>query len=79
MGIKCKKCQGLVVEDSFRQEDRWLPGFRCVNCGHIKIDEEKVKYANQKTNRRINKLDELELYRTRGRYIERSSYSIQHK
>lgn len=80
MDITCEKCKtGFVITDLFIQDNQWLPGYRCINCGWMKIDETKVKHhANKETARRPNKLDELELYRTRSRNTQRSSHSIQH-
>jgi hypothetical protein len=74
----CPRCKGLVVADVFVHVYQYVPGVRCLNCGWVKFDEEKVIYANQTKVRRTNQLDELELYRTRRRSPKCYSYHIQH-
>jgi len=76
---KCPRCQGLVVEDKFLCEaSYWMGGVRCVNCGWVHLKEKVIDYAFKEKAGRTNKLDELELYRTRSRGVKRGSYSIQH-
>ena len=76
---RCPKCKGLLIDDIFLCEaSYWMGGLRCVNCGWVKLQEKVISYANQTKDRRVDKLDELQLYRTRSRGIKRDSYSIQH-
>lgn len=77
--MKCSRCKGLVISDTFLCETSyWMEGFRCVNCGWVRLNKEVKEYASQTKDNRVNKLDELELYRTRSRGVKRSSHSIQH-
>jgi hypothetical protein len=76
---KCPKCNGCVVRDTFSFSSQWVPGVRCLNCGRIEFDEEKVKqYADQTKDRGTDRMDELELYRTRRRSPKCYSHHIQH-
>ena len=76
----CPRCKGLVVDDAFLCETSyWIGGLRCVNCGWVKLQEKVINYAFKKKAGRVDKLDELELYRTRSRGTKRGSYNIQHK
>lgn len=72
---KCKRCKGLVISDIFICEGSyWMNGLRCVNCGWVKLEEKVVSHANKTKDRGVNKLDELQLYRTRsGRFINSSN------
>ena len=75
----CPRCQGLVVGDTFLCETSyWINGLRCVNCGWVKLEEKAIYYAGQTKTRRVNELDELELYRTRRRSPKYYSYHVQH-
>lgn len=68
MGIKCPKCKGFVVEDTTLAESAyWVLSLRCINCGWVKLNEKVLSYANQTKDRGIDRVDELELYRTRRR------------
>lgn len=60
----CPRCKGLVVEHSIYHMSTMLPGVRCVNCGWIKIDEQKVRNnAARARNRSLDKLGSLQLSR----------------
>ena len=75
----CSKCKGLLVPDAVPCETGyWLYGVRCINCGASKLNEKIQTYVNQTKDRRTNKPDELELYRTRSGRTKRGSYNIQH-
>jgi hypothetical protein len=64
---RCSKCEGLIVRDTVLSELMyWINMLRCVNCGKVQL-EEVIPYAVKTENRRTNKLDELELYKTRNR------------
>lgn len=79
MGIKCPRCKGLVVSDKVLSEFMyWVNMLRCVNCGWVK-SEEVTPYAVKTENRRTNKLDELQLYRTRSRGSKCDSDSVQYQ
>lgn len=79
MDITCPRCKGLVVNDNVLAENAyWLDSLRCVNCGWVKLEEKVIKYAYQAKDRRTNRMDELELYRTRRRSPKCYSYHIQH-
>lgn len=74
---RCDKCNGLLVEDvSLSDQFYWIYSIRCVNCGKVTLGKEVI-HATKK-DRRINRMDEFQLYRTRSRDIKRSSHSIQH-
>lgn len=80
MDIRCSKCKGLLVSDMFLDDSSyWLSGMRCVNCGSVKLDEKVISNAYKETNRRVDRMDELELYRTRSRGVKRYRNSVQHK
>jgi len=36
--MKCNKCSGIMVSESFYSQDGTFMGWRCVSCGEI-IDE----------------------------------------
>lgn len=74
----CPKCKGLWIPDIFLCDNYWIDGIRCVNCGKVKLNEKAIIHANQTKGNRANKLDELQLYRTRSRSTKRSSYDIQY-
>lgn len=77
LNYRCPRCNGLIVPDTFLCETSyWLDGLRCVNCGWVKLKEKAINYACKETTRRVNKLDELELYRSRSRGTKCSSHSI---
>jgi hypothetical protein len=76
---KCPKCKGLIVDDVVLCEaSYWMAVLRCINCGWVKL-QEKVSYANQTKDRRTNRMDELELYRTRRRDSKCNSDSVQYQ
>jgi hypothetical protein len=76
--MRCPKCQGLVVEDTFIcEEGYWLSGGRCVNCGKVYLKENAINYTFKNKIGQVNKLDYLQLYRTRSRGIKRGSHSMQ--
>jgi len=78
LSYKCPKCKGLLVKDSVLSEFMyWLDMLRCVNCGWIKTLEVRP-HAIKTKNRRTNRMDELELYRTRSRGFKRDSNSVQY-
>lgn len=78
---KCPRCQGLIIDDMFLCETYcWLYGFRCVNCGWVKLQDKVIDYANNKTaGGSVNRMDELELYRTRSRRFINNRDNVQHK
>lgn len=78
MGVTdlCGKCKGLFVSDLFLCDDYWINGIRCVNCGNVKLNEKVIIHANQTKDNRVNKLDELQLYRARSRGTKRNSHNI---
>jgi hypothetical protein len=80
MGItKCDKCSGCIVQDTFSLNFQWIPGTRCLNCGRVKFAEEKVEqHADKTKDRGTDRMDELELYRTRRRSPKCYSYHVQH-
>lgn len=66
----CPKCKGLVLGDTFLNEScYWMHGLRCVNCGWVKwLSMERVGTNDSKIkNRKVNNIDELELYKIRSR------------
>lgn len=79
--MRCLKCKGLLVEDEFSFYSQWLPGVRCLNCGQVKVDEEKVTsyYANQTKARGSVLMDEFQLYRTRRRGTKYYSNRVQYQ
>jgi uncharacterized Zn finger protein len=77
--MNCSKCKGLVVLDVVLSESMyWIDMLRCVNCGKVQLNE-AINYASKTKAKRINKLGELELYRSRSRNIKRSSNILQHQ
>jgi len=74
--MRCPKCKGLVVVDSILSESMyWMDILRCVNCGRV-TSKEVVSYAIKTEDKRTNRMDELELYRTRSRGTKCSSNTI---
>lgn len=77
----CTRCKGLVINDEFHYITQWIRVERCLNCGYVKFNEQKVinyDTANQTKDRGTNRMDELELYRARRRSPKCYSYHIQH-
>lgn len=37
----CPRCRGFIVSDMFVTEVILLAGMRCINCGWVKLDEER--------------------------------------
>lgn len=76
---KCTRCDGLLISDIVLSELMyWIHITRCVNCGWVKLREVSSN-ADTTKSRRTNKLDELELYRSRGRSLKRYRYNLQYK
>lgn len=79
LSCRCSKCKGLIVEDNTLDENAyWVHILRCVNCGKVwvKLNEKVINYAYQTKDRRTDRMDELELYRTRRRNPKCHSNSI---
>ena len=75
----CPRCKGLIIKDKVLAESMyWVGMLRCINCGWIQL-EEVLPYAIKTENRRTNKLDELQLYRTRSRGSKCDSDSVQYQ
>ena len=75
--LNCDKCKGLLVSDTFIDAFQRRTGIRCVNCGSIKLDG-VIPHEYKTKDKRNNKSNELELYRTRRRSTKRNSNAVQH-
>jgi Zn ribbon nucleic-acid-binding protein len=67
--MNCPKCKGLLVREMlYTDASIKVPEVHCVNCGWMQLgSKEEIEHANKTKDRRINKLDELELYRIGSR------------
>jgi hypothetical protein len=73
----CNRCKGLLIQDTVLAESGyWINCLRCINCGWVWLSKKVIYYANQTKDRRIDRVDELELYRTRRRNPKCRSNSI---
>jgi hypothetical protein len=56
--MKCSKCSGLMIQQSFFDQSLNFDGWKCVNCGKvitkkdkvIRIDPFSIFYQHQKSN-----------------------------
>ena len=40
--MECRKCSGLMIQQSFHDQFLNFEGWKCLNCGKITLKKEKV-------------------------------------